>query len=475
MVKIQGNYIYIKDVEAPTGPLTVTVRGGLGEYEPNTKQYCKDGTITLDLSPVNYIGNHVDAFEDFKDYLAAICTQIINECCFSNSDDMVKALKIIRPKSTDEQINYIIKLKSDFRSALNNREFYRHVLVSSIDDLFCVFIESVDMNMTFFDRLIPDKTDLFYAIFVNNSVATGLQKDNDNTYSYKFNDKLFDLGRITQTLLNIFLYYAFPERRKIDFTGNMNRLKLLDKARFENCEILLWDDNLEKYMFYDVRPANAFYIGTICPEFKVKHCMTEKTECIHTDYKERFGETYDPIESKLILHSNTDETFVTKPIKKSTIYGYDKPCSYIGYRFYDDAKTKKKNGVSIMLFTSLQNGYQASRMNDVVYANRIRVLNILFDREDHSKAILPYENFKFYDFKECLKSDKVNIRCNIAFFGTSSGVTYKDHFELEKYKIPKQKRDEVYRALCDVCEELDVDLEKVTEKLNLDFTKFYKK
>ena len=65
--------------------------------------------------------------------------------------------------------------------------------------------------------------------------------------------------------------------------------------------------------------------------------------------------------------------------------------------------------------------------------------------------------------------------CDVCYFTKGGGVTFKSAASLETAKIPKEKRDCIFEALCVLCEELDVNIKDITDNLKVDFTRLYKK
>ncbi|MEG1871180.1 MAG: hypothetical protein RR192_04205, partial [Peptostreptococcaceae bacterium] len=71
-------------------------------------------------------------------------------------------------------------------------------------------------------------------------------------------------------------------------------------------------------------------------------------------------------------------------------------------------------------------------------------------------------------------SKNVVPRVNICYFTKGGGKTLTRYDELKNKKIPKQRRDLIFKALCYLCYEIDINPMDIVSDLDVDFTRYYK-
>lgn len=256
-------------------------------------------------------------------------------------------------------------------------------------------------------------------------------------------------------------------------------LSIIDSDDIEKrSEVLQWDDDLEKYMYYYTKKENTFKISDLASDINVPHNMSEKYSRLRPSLKSSGGEQCNPFERmKLELQKSvSDEVFVTK-INRS---GYESKAfnglgminSYNAYKAYSNNQVGRDAAVSINLYTSHVNDIYNDIYNNIIYTPDV-FWNI--NSNGYLNETCDYSLFDKNNFKARLTDPNYKVMCDVCYFTKGGGVTFKSASDLKTAKIPKDKRDCVFEALCVLCEELDVNIKDITDNLDVDFTRLYKK
>lgn len=493
MIKERGNSIYIRNVQVPNKlEIQVTCAMQNGRKINGVNSFCNPHAVLgLNLDPRPFIGKNSSIYDDMNDYILHILNQFIKKCYFDiTTPEGYKTYKGLKdyfsnnePKENDD---IYTRLCTQLRTALEDKNVLQILLNDSIfEEVFSIVIGAVDIDFEddYMSELFNSEFDIFSALFYYPSLRGKVSYNmsgNKNKYTFDGGTlKTYKLSSLYFMLAEIFFFYAFQDRRNQLAAGKILDLLTYRSSFKSRGEIYVWDNNLEEYMSYCPKKENKFLIGDICQSITVPHTMTEGYSNLPEELKSNGGEKFNPIERKKIflarqLASNGGDykTFITMPNRRFGQYnGINTINSYIAYRSYQNSN-QISDAVGIDLYTEHKDSVKSQTINRVIYAPHIK--STVLSHADELKYI-DYANLYFNSIQYDLNNPDIEFKCNVAYFTKGGGRTFKTNDELKTTKIPKEKRDEVFAALCDLCYEIDVDPQEVLNRLDVDFKRYYKK
>jgi hypothetical protein len=487
MIRLKGNSTYIKNVKAPTMLVMQVISG----FQNNTNvrypdRFCKlNSVVTLDLSPANYINKSGNIVTDMNDYAYNVLNDFIQGCYNTNNIDILKSEISQLGATTIADAAYDIG--TDLRASLDKEPLLDLVRTASnffnTDGIFSAVIGNItfDFEHKFLDNLFNDKLDQFNAVFRVGNLYHGTRYNTDSANRNKYtlsDNKHLSFRDFYDLLVEIFFFYAFQSRRNELIAGKLFDLYACSNTRSARGEIYVWDNNLEQYMSYIPRKENKWVIGDLCIDINVDHNMSEGLNDLYDEFRTDGGEKFNPIERKKIsligdVVGNSNElTFVTMPPKRLHYYKGDVMLnSYNAYRSFAN-NNGVNEAVGITLYTTHKIPLKSSAINKIIYSDRIRDLML---SNFNIINLINYDDLLFSSMQYDLSNPDIDFKCRVAYFTRGGGRTLKDEESLKTAKIPKEKRDQVFKALCDLCYELDVEPQDVIDRLDVDFKRLYKK
>ncbi len=487
MIRLKGNSTYIKNVQAPK-VLEIQVISGMqgGSVIQNPSRYCfPNNVVTLDLNPSAFINKSGNIITDMNDYIYSVLDKFINSCYkTSEFDDLRDDLE--HSSSGNSSVAAFEDLITDLRKAIETKAFMMDSATAfNQDEVFSLLIGGVnfDFENGFMKNLFNDKLDWLSSLFMIDNLynAVNYNYDNANRYKYSLSKgqiKSMGLKYLYNTLVEIFFFYAFQARRNELLAGKLFDLYAYSNSRAGRGEIYVWDNNLEQYMSYVPRKQNKWVIGDLCEDINVAHNMSEGYTDLNEEFKTDGGEKYNPIERRKIsfikeTQGNSDLiTFITMPAKRLHYYKQDTMLSaYNAYRSYPNSNSGH-DAIGITLYTTNKSTWKSLAINNIIYADRVKYV---LDRNIADIKALAYDDLLFNSVQYDLNNPEMEFKCRVAYFTRGGGRTLKSEDDLKTAKIPKEKRDQIFEALCDLCYELDVEPQDVIDRLDVDFKRLYKK
>jgi hypothetical protein len=484
MIKLKGNSTYIKNVQAPT-VLEIQVISGMqnGSVTYNPNHFCfPSNVINLDLNPSAYINRTNSIVNDMNDYIHSILKNFITSCYNGAAFDELKGTL------NGDSFKVFDGLTTDLRKALDDRTLLGMLgsaAAFGTDGIFSMVIGGInfDFENGFMRHLFNEKLDWFAGLFMIDNLYRSVYYNDDSANRYKYSlsggpYKSFKLKTFYNILVEIFFFYAFQARRNEIMAGKLFDLYAYASSRNLRGEIYVWDNNLEQYMSYIPRRENKWVVGDLCPAINVNHNMSEGFTDLNDEFRTDGGEKYNPIERRKIsfISESTGNsnglTFITMPPKRLHYYKQDVMLSsYNAYRSYAN-NNGTFDAVGITLYTTNKNQSKSIAVNNIIYSDTVRKY---LEKDYAAVEALTYDDLLFNSIQYDLNNPEIEFRCRVAYFTRGGGRTLKNENDLKTTKIPKEKRDPIFEALCDLCYELDVEPQDVLDKLDVYFKKLYKK
>ena len=472
MIQRKNNYIYVKDVIAPKD-LIISLTGGINICGNN---YSNGKKVTVNISPAQYL-HKSDIFTDLISYITAIFSNVFDHA-FIDGRTVKEFMEIF--KNNNVSLNMLQKMILDMDSTLYDMEFFQKV--SFNDEVFnCLsfVIDGVNDFNSDLTKFFTTPLDCFKAIFTDMDVTINSVRRNGAGHCFKGSSHLMFTKDFLNMLCKVFFFYLSQDYRNESTCYVLMALSIIDSNNIEErSEVLQWNADLEKYMYYYTKKENTFKVSDLATDINVPHNMSEKYSCLRPSLKSSGGEKCNPFEKmKLELQKAvSNEVFVTE-INRS---GYEAKDynglgminTYNAYMAYSNNQVGRDAAVSINLYTAHNNDIYNSIYNNIIYTSNL-FWNIYSN--GYLNEICDYSLFDNNSFKARLADPNYKIMCDVCYFTKGGGVTFKSAASLETAKIPKEKRDCIFEALCVLCEELDVNIKDITDNLKVDFTRLYKK
>lgn len=473
MIKNNGEYIYIKDYK---GPESIKAKVTM-ELDSDLKHTAKGGAVTVELSPILFIESTGSLRDDFKEYVGYVIGSIIKGLFFDNYKDAEKSYHDCwnrgRQNNFDGDLEILRVLVENPKELLENLDMVSKLgVVNSVFDHMCIDFRSIDGKFDGISNLFIDDLNAFRYMFFGGFGTGGLSfmKDSEQKVKLVLRDtnSCYDLRDIIHTLANIFAYYI-SKKRRIEYTAKV--VSKIYPFMFSDMETLIWDESLEKYLYYYPEKENKFTVSVVAPGITVPHNMTEKYPELHNRLKSKGGERYNNIERVKLAYAdnNSNDVIVTtrnKIIGENILDDHKDINSYMAYKGYISPQSGKKDyAVSVDLYTEFKDEA------DSIIANRI-----IYDSKPLKALLLPKAKYCFEYFDNIgYNIDKnVTFKCNVCYYSKGGGVTFKSYKDLKTTKIPKDKRDHIFDALCVLCYELGLEPKVVFDRLDVDFLRHYK-
>lgn len=465
MIKRKNNYIYVKDIEVPNNLL---VEFSMDINLPGSTIQGK--TETIDLSPITFLKRN-DVITDLFDYISYVLTEMFNKV--TDGYDIKYFMSLF--KEYKEDIVSLQKILLSVKSALTDRTVYCKLRdKTSLFGLFKINIKKVTSLDHEIENVLSSSKDAFKTLFssdlyLSKNGATHTNVNPDTFFMYDFLNLLF----------NIFIFYVSEKNRTEKICSILKYIALSEAPYYCRSEVLEWDKNLEKYIYYCPKEKNNFKVSDLANNINVPHNMSERYTELPESLKCDGGEKYNPYERIKLeaLKGACDETFITT-INRSEhlIDDIEMIDAYIAYKAYNSGNNSiigRDAAVSINVYTKHINDDYNILYNCMIY--RKNVLDILYANDYYKNSKIPYSLFEEKLVRDKLCDTNYNILCDVCYFTKGRGCTFKDSKSLETAKIPKDKRDYIFEALCNLCYELDIEPQLVIDKLNVDFKRLYKK
>lgn len=472
MIQRKNNYIYVKDVAAPED-LIINLKGCINICGSN---YSNGKSVTINISPVPYLRKS-DVFTDLVSYLTAIFGKVFDGA-FVDGRSIKEFMEIF--KNNNVSLNMLQKMLLDMDSTFYDMEFFQKV--SFNDEAFICLSLVIDGVNDFnyeLNKFFTTPLDCFKAAFTDMDVTTNSLMRNGAGHYFRKSSCFMLIKDFLNMLCKVFFFYLSADYRSEVTCYVLMALSIIDSNDIEErSEILQWNADLEKYMYYYTKKENTFKVSDLATDINVPHNMSEKYSCLRPSLKSSGGEKCNPFEKmKLELQKAvSNEVFVTE-INRS---GYETKDynglgminTYNAYMAYSNNQVGRDAAVSINLYTAHNNDIYNSIYNNIIYTSNL-FWNIY--SYGYLSEICDYSLFDNNSFKARLADPNYKIMCDVCYFTKGGGVTFKSAASLETAKIPKEKRDCIFEALCVLCEELDVNIKDITDNLKVDFTRLYKK
>lgn len=475
MIKLDENF-YIKNVKKPT-KLEITVMAGITDHH-----YCSAKTSTISLVPTDYQPGGAKStgliVEDLYRYIGDVMDKIISDCYFdlTTSDGQAIAKRFsdkygkkLKENLTDE--NKAAKIFSPFKSIVEDCEILNAIKFTP-DNIFGVMIQNVESDI----EMIGDIEEISkFLLFFSGSDFNAQAIDQFSRLKSNYLNANRNIGSFINILIRIFFFFLSQDSRNITTAIAVNVLNTSTRKALTS-DVMLWDNKMKKYYAFNrdiIRDqvANSYFATSkICSNINNYYI-------INTDYPEISNildlrkTTYD---SEDVFISKTAESVfgVYKPYGKDS--NSSKIFSYQAYAAYKN-KDNKGEAIGVSLYGTLKNSKR----------NMMALINVLaFSKE-------PLEIFQKSDFKDAVNSlsysdspldisiqslidkDMIKFECDICYFTRGGGKTKYWYSELQDKKIPKQRRDLIFKTICYTCYELDLNPLDILKDLDVDFKRHY--
>lgn len=477
MIKFENDF-YVKNIGIPK-TMEITVKAGI-----NDSYYCKNTVISVDLSPVKFIKGGVNStgifIIDIKNYICSIMDNIIKNCYFDvnnpNDDELRIRInnKFIQLFSNSMNItaSEMQKINCGFSEIIESK-----ILLSKLEhlSLFNVFIIAIDTDMERFNDF--DSKTAFLSAFssenvTKNTLHNTTDSNNNSVISVKYASLNFDVIEFCNLLIRIFNYYFSQSYRDFVTGESLHLYNVNMRSPRVNEEVMIWDNISKKY--FPMSGEENFRASYIY--FTVAN-LSNTIKRAYKAEKEMF-DRINPLEYNRICKD--DENVVMTKINNIELIYNDKVFNYNCYVPY---LNKEGNGeaVSISLYAKMKGGKEgcANIINSFFRRKASMYMLDYYGATNYENALKELENVTYDELtndrplQEIIDNKMLDFGCEICYYTKGGGRTYFDYSELKDKKIPKQRRDLIFKALCELCIELDVDIYDVLAELDVEFKRYY--
>ena len=447
--------------------LDIEVKAGIDDYFTNGKD------TRISLLPYNYLpgGSKCTGYlnKDIFNYACDILDIIEKECFFDETKN--EEMEIA------ERYKLFLKEKASSTEVVNNfflphkrKLTFKYVNNVTTNNLFNIEIIKVYDDIKLPCNIINEHK--FLLLFGSKAMESScLNLDfNKTTLSLNNFDLILSLADFINILYKIFFYYYSQSVRDLTIAGAMHYVNYYYNRNIKETEC--WDNKYNKYFSSIPLNLNNSSLNYFKLQFDLSKISDITKDYIHTNTIEVIN-TIDYITFNLI-DKDSGEVFITKTPEREFGWSYNENIFRItGYIPY--LKDGKSEAVSLSLYADLKSNTTLTESINVLAYSPSPYLQYmrLYLFNDSLQKDIKYENvFIDMPIKELIDKDLIAIKCDVCYY-TNNRKTEISYYNLIDKKIPKYKRDYLYKIFCALCHELNLSPLYVKDKIIVDFLKYY--
>lgn len=455
MIKNSGCF-YIKNVKAPR-QLSIALEAAINNFNTTPAK-------AIDILPYDYFeGNNFstgDIIADLKNYISDVVDIVTRECFYDirKQEEVKRYIGTVSNRLNERSLDLIAL------PALNRLDLH---FINNIDndDSFTVMIKDVYEDLEMFGGGEFDSIAKFISLFKCNEhsnvyykIQDGIINLNENNY-----DLTLTLGELINSLIRIFFYCLSQSYR--DFITASAMYHVNNNMELPYSNVLCWDNKIKKY--FGVRSITMFqnYSNDIDFAFNINDISPNLSYTIKLENKHEY--------SNYIDYSTYDHkkpsVYITKPSETLRLNSLcSNAFSYVAYLSYEEKSVDKV--ASIQLTGTLKDVEAVVAINQMLYYSD--PLSNLYDLDKDFK--IGYDKlYMDLSIRELMDNNMLDFHSSVCYYNNSAKHSL-NKVDLKQKRIPKFKRDVMYKAFCHLCYELDLNPSLIQNYLDVDFKRYYK-
>lgn len=451
MIKYSGCF-YIKNVKAPT-VLSIALEAAINNFNTGPAKI-------VDLLPYDYFQwnskSTGDVIKDLNNYISDTIDIITKNCFYdiTKKEECERYVHTVSSKITQRSLDLIMLPAS-------NRLTLKFIEDIDLDDNFTVFIKNVYEDLEMFGGGEFDSIAKFISLFKcteHSNVYYQIEDGNINLNQDNYCLTL-TLRQLVNSLIRIFFYCLSQSYR--DFITASTMYHVNNHINSSYCNVLCWDNKIKKY--FGIRSVTMFqsYSNNIDFAFDLND-ISSLSNKLENKYEYTNYIDYSTYDYK------NPSVYITKP---SEILRVNSLCenvfSYVAYLPYKEKSVNKV--ASIQLTATLKDLESVVAINQILYCP-CPIYNF-YDLDKNFK--IGYDKlYMDLSIQKLIDKDMLDFHCSVCYYNDRTKCSL-NKIDLKEKKIPKFKRDVMYKAFCYLCYELDLNPLKIQNHLDVDFKKYY--
>lgn len=462
MIKIKNETAFVKNVKLPT-KLILNVRAGVDDHN-----LCNKKSLSISIDPSEYIKGGVKSTgkpsSDLFNYISNVYDTIVKSVYF---DIAIKEEQDIARRTMHRYQNngalsdkYVASMINPLKETILNKDAVD--FLSSVG-AFNVLVESIDSDMERVGEYAG--ATLFLMMFGGYNLNGQSLQLIDNNKAIRLQPNFYKANHTMEEFINaltrVFFYY-YSEKARMFTTARALEALSLSLSFWKNVNV--WDMALAKFV-----PYEATSVFRRNQPFSVKVVSNNLNSYnIYDGERFTFKETF-------LLKDMSEDIFITSVSNNRNTKMGASIVSHGGYAGFLNTKNGIGEAVGILLELRHKDPNVSYIISNSLYDIKpySNIMDMISDLAIFD-GILYDEYEMFNSTQEMAKSKDVSAEVSVAYFTRAGGKTYSNYAELKDKRIPKQRRDLIYKALCHICYEYDVNPMDIIAKLDVDFTRYYK-
>lgn len=458
MIKIKERTFFIRDIKVPA-KMELKIRAGIPD-----NNYCNKKSMILDLNPSDYIlgGSKCTGkiIQDLFSYLSNVYDNVITNVYFDvtkkeEQDIARRTLHHFQTGSISDK--WIAGLIKPSKEIILNKDAVDYM---STNQVLNVMIEKFDTDAEALDVMGSEA--LFMLMFVNHRInsntlaySSGINK---MVLSQNYNRMNLDMEEFLNALTKVFFYF-YSETAREHITARAVESYALIK---NGMDVFVWDRYISKYVPFDLNnsPLYTASVRTVASNLN--------PYSIKDNERMTFGDSAKSIDT-------CEETFISTIVNRNQKHYSDRIHGLGGYAGYVNPKTGLGEAVGILLEFKHEYNDKSRIINSTLYGESPYSLVMDSISDLAFLDLIVYDDYEIFKSTDLLANSKmVAPEVTVVYVTRAGGKTTSTYSELKDKRIPKQRRDLIFKALCDICYEYDIEPMKVIDKLDVDFKRYYK-